>query len=212
MNIYKELQEKLSEHEPTEVDELILDDLFENVSAFSEQNKKDLERYKNLVHLSLNGFGLESLKNFPKIPTLQILEIRQNKLTGSDFSHIHELYPELYKLKVGENPIKSVDVFKPLANSKIEKVELQETPAAEHTDYKKTLFATIKTLRAVDSLNKDGEEENSTVYEDDEGEEYSEDDDAEFDENDDEMDEFDDEEGDDESGSDKPAPKKTGKK
>ena len=35
MNLYKELQEKLSEHKPTDVDELILDDLFENVKAFT---------------------------------------------------------------------------------------------------------------------------------------------------------------------------------
>ena len=66
MNLYKELQDKLNEHNPTDVDELILDELFEGITNFSEQNKKDLEKYNNLVHLSLNGFGLQSLKNFPK--------------------------------------------------------------------------------------------------------------------------------------------------
>ena len=40
------------------------------------------------------------------------MEIRQNQLSGADFEKIKNLYPKLYKLKVGENPIKSLDVFK----------------------------------------------------------------------------------------------------
>jgi hypothetical protein len=65
----------------------------------------------------LNGLGLKSLANFPKIDTLEVLEIRQNNLSGSDFEQIKNLYPKLYKLKVGENPIKSLDVFKVLVKS-----------------------------------------------------------------------------------------------
>ena len=123
MNLFKELQEKLSEHNPTEVDELILDDIFEDISSFSESNKKDFEKYVNLVHLSLNGFGLESLKNFPKLGKLQVLEIRGNKLTGSDFNVIPSLYPQLYKLKLGENPISSLNVLESLSDSSIKKIE-----------------------------------------------------------------------------------------
>ena len=40
------------------------------------------------------------------------MEIRQNQLSGADFDKIRTLYPKLYKLKVGENAIKSLDVFK----------------------------------------------------------------------------------------------------
>ena len=78
MQFKKQLQEKLGEHEPNEVylslnqvDELILDDLFENVENFTDDHKKTLELYDNLIHLSLNGFGLKSIKNFPKIATLE---------------------------------------------------------------------------------------------------------------------------------------------
>ena len=195
MNLYKELQEKLSEHKPTDVDELILDDLFENVKAFTEENKKDLEKYTNLLHLSLNGFGLESLKNFPKIASLQVLELRSNHLTGQDFAKLKELYPELYKLKVGENPIKEVNVFKTLSDSKIVKLELKETPAALTKDYRNTLFSFIPGLESVDGLTKDGEEASSTIYEDDEGEMGESGDDDEFDgEDDEEFEEYEDEE------------------
>jgi len=45
------------------------------------------------------------------------LEIRQNNLTGADFEQIKNLYPNLYKLKAGENPFKSLDVFKVLVSS-----------------------------------------------------------------------------------------------
>jgi acidic leucine-rich nuclear phosphoprotein 32 family protein B len=197
MNLYKELQEKLSEHNPTDVDELILDDLFENISQFTEENKRDLEKYSNLIHLSLNGFGLESLTNFPKLPTLQVLEIRQNKLTGKDFAKLNELYPELYKLKIGENPITSLDVFKVLANSNIKKIELADTPTSEVKDYRNTLFSTMKSLEIVDLKTIDGDEASSTIYEDDEGdfEEGEEGEDDEFDGEDEEVDEYDDEEG-----------------
>ena len=80
MEFQKALQDKLGEHEPNEViyilnkvDELILDDLFENIDTFTNDHKKTLELYKNLVHLSLNGLGLKSLSNFPKLEHLQIV-------------------------------------------------------------------------------------------------------------------------------------------
>jgi hypothetical protein len=73
MNFSKSLQEKLGEHEPHEVDELILDELYENIGTFTAEHKKTLESYKNLVHLSLNKLGLRSLQNFPKLESLQIV-------------------------------------------------------------------------------------------------------------------------------------------
>jgi len=74
MEFAKSLQEKLGEHEPHEVDGLILDELYKNVDQFDEDYKKTLEQYKNLAHLSLNGLGLRSLKNFPKLESLQIVK------------------------------------------------------------------------------------------------------------------------------------------
>ena len=73
MNFAKSLQEKLGEHQPYEVDELILDELYENMGTFTVEHKKTFECYKNLVHLSLNKLGLISLNNFPKLENLQIV-------------------------------------------------------------------------------------------------------------------------------------------
>jgi acidic leucine-rich nuclear phosphoprotein 32 family protein B len=195
MNLYKELQEKLSEHKPTDVDELLLDDLFENIKSFTEENKKDLEKYTNLIHLSLNGFGLESLKNFPKISTLQVLELRSNHLTGQDFAKLKELYPELYKLKVGDNPIKDINSFKVFSDSSLRKLELAETAVSGAKDYRNVLFSMIPNLESVDGLTKDGKEASSTLYEDDEGDMGESGDEDEFDgEDDEEFEEYEDDE------------------
>ena len=192
MNLYKELQDKLSEHNPTEVDELILDDIFENVTQFTESNKKDLEKYTNLIHLSLNGFGLVNLKNFPTIPSLQVLELRGNKLDGSDFASIITHFPELYKLKVGDNPIKSIDVFKALKDSNLKKIELQGTAVSEKNGYRAELFKIITSLDAVDSESKDGDEVSTTNYDEGDEDELDDEDlegDDEFDEDEDDFDE-----------------------
>lgn len=73
MEFKKALQEQLGEHEPNEVDELILDDLFQGIDNFTADHKKTLELYSNLLHLSLNGLGLKSINNFPKLDSLKIV-------------------------------------------------------------------------------------------------------------------------------------------
>jgi len=52
---------------------LVLDELFNNIAEFTDDHKKTLELYDNLLHLSLNGLGLKTLKNFPKIETLEVV-------------------------------------------------------------------------------------------------------------------------------------------
>ena len=202
MEFQKSLQEKLGDHEPTEVDELILDDLYENVDSFTPDHKKTLELYKNLVHLSLNGLGLKSLKNFPKLPELSILEIRGNKLAGSDFSELKALYPNLYKLKVGANPIKSLDVFKTFVGfASLKKLELLESDVTSKDTYRDELFKLLKDVDVIDKMNREGDEVDSTVL--DEGEEdfdddFEDDEDLEDDEDFEDGEDFDDEDDDDE--------------
>ena len=198
MNLSKELQEKLGEHDPIDVDELILDDIFENVSSFTESHKNDFEKYTNLVHLSLNGFGLKSLDNFPKLPELTVLELRGNQLTGKDFGVLKKLYPKLYKLKVGENPITSISVFDALSGSNINKLELQGTQVAEEKNYKETLFKKIGSLDIIDNYTKEGDEVSTTNYDDEleGGEDNDFEGDEEFDEEG-EFEEYDDDEEDD---------------
>ena len=113
MKFANELQDKLGKHDPTQVDEIILDDLFTDINAFTDEHKQTLEKYNSLLHLSLGNFGLTNIKNFPKIKTLKTLELKNNKLDGTGLDSIKDLYPELEKLKISDNPIGSIDALKP---------------------------------------------------------------------------------------------------
>ncbi len=115
---------------------------------------------------------------------------------------------------MGENPIKSLDVFKLLvstiilyyiqAGSKIKKVELGETEASKTSNYREELWK-ISNLEIVDGEDRDGNPVDTTVYDDEEdfdmddleeGEDFDIEDDEEFDEeDDDEFEEDEDEDG-----------------
>merc|ERR1712004_615186 len=166
----KEIKERLGEHDPSQIDELVLDELFNNINEFTNDHRDTLQLYKNLLHLSLNGLGLRNLNNFPKIETLEVLEIRQNNLTGKNFEQINDFFPKLYKLKVGENPISSLDAFKSLSNTQIKKIELKNTEASENSSYNNKLFDMIPSLISVDNLDKKGGEVETTLYEDEDEE------------------------------------------
>ena len=199
------LQENLGEHEPKEIEELILDDLFKDCSEFSEEHKLALEQYSNLIHLSLNGLGLKTLKNFPCIPNLYILQVKNNKLTGEDFQEILKLYPNLYKLKLTNNLINSIDIFLPLEKSKIKKIEIEKNPVNENNlNFKEDLFNIMPNLITINREKKDGEILESTIYNESENsdeEDYENEEEEEYEEKEDESDEeesfYDEDEGED---------------
>ena len=158
------LQENLGEHEPKEIEELILDDLFKDCDELTEEHKVALEQYSNLIHLSINGLGLKTLKNFPCIPNLYILQVKNNKLSGEDFDEILKLYPGLYKLKVSNNLIKSINVFTPLEKSKIKKIEIEDNPVNKNEKYREELFNIMPNLISINREKRDGEVLESTIY------------------------------------------------
>ena len=43
----------------------------------SKEEKETLEKYKSLIHLTMNDVGLTSLENFPELKNLKI--VRKNK-------------------------------------------------------------------------------------------------------------------------------------
>ena len=158
------LQENLGEHEPKEIEELILDDLFKDCDELTEEHKVALEQYSNLIHLSINGLGLKTLKNFPCIPNLYILQVKNNKLSGEDFDEILKLYPGLYKLKVSNNLIKSINVFASLEKSKIKKIEIEDNPVNKNDKYREELFNIMPNLISINREKRDGEVLESTIY------------------------------------------------
>ena len=170
----------------------------------SEEEKELLEKYTSLIHLTMNNVGLTTLDNFPKLNSLKIvrkkqiltliitifqLELNHNKLNGDDIEILVKQCPKLYKIKIEDNNIDSIDKLKCLAQLKeLKKINVKGNPfMTKNPKYNNELFDMIITLESVDSQDKKGNEVESSIYE--EGEE--EEDDEEFIEDD----EYDDEEG-----------------
>lgn len=156
MKFEEELQQKLGKHSYDEVDRLILDDLFTKIRVLTNEHKEVLEKYQDLKHLSLNGFGLACLNNLPNIPALLILELRENMLTGEDLNLITNAFPKLRKLKLGLNPIKNLDYFNCFIKSDLSIIDLYDTPLSKLKGYKESLFYKIKTLEIIDASDRDG--------------------------------------------------------
>jgi hypothetical protein len=83
----------------------------------------------------------------------------------------------LYKLKLGENPIKSIDNLKSLAGGNLKKLEIQNTDISKKANYKEELFKLLN-LEVIDGTNRTGEEVDSTIY--DEGDDEFEDDESKY--------------------------------
>lgn len=132
----------------------------------------------------MNGIGIKSVKNFPKLPKLQIvrlyiilsfqLELSNNNLTGIDFEKLVSLYPKLYKIKLNNNNIKSMDELKKIKKLPLQKISIMGNPFIEKKEnYKKDLFKMFPNLFAVDGKNIDDFDVESTQYLEEETESIS---------------------------------------
>ena len=178
----KFLQEHFGEHEPREIEELVFDNFWVDKASFTIDEKKALEKYVNLIHLSLNNIGLKSLENLPSIKSLYYLSLKNNELSGDDFDKIQALYPKLNKLKISGNVIEKMDNLMKLKPLKLRKIEVKENPFSVGNDkYIKKVFDMLPTLKIVDQTDKNGDEEETTDYHNEEKENEG-DEDGEYDE------------------------------
>ena len=90
--------------------------------------------------------------------------MRNNSLDGADFASLKSLYPEMYKIKLGGNPLKSLDVLNAFAGSKLEKIEVAGTGLDKTANYREEIFKRIPSLQIVDNITKNGDEVETTVY------------------------------------------------
>lgn len=75
MSALKEIQTRLKEYES---DTATLDISGINIGKFTDDIKKELQKFKNVAILNLQDCGLESLDNLPKWK-INVLDISQNK-------------------------------------------------------------------------------------------------------------------------------------
>ena len=193
-----------------QIEELLLDEIF-TADKLTEDHKNTLEKYTSLIHLTLNSIGLTCLENFPKLENAQIvskylkyftnliqIELNGNKLKGDDLEILLKNCPDLYKIKLEHNLIENLDNLKCLANYKIKKINLEGNPlTTKNENYRKELFQMVPSLESIDGYDKDGNEVESTLYNEEDEEEG---DDADYEEGEDDgdySDDVEDEEGED---------------
>ena len=161
----KYLQDTFGKHELREIEELIFYGHWKDKESFSEEEKKALEKYVNLIHLSFNNIGLKSLKNLPQIKHLYYLSLNNNELTGDDLDILKALYPNLKKLKISGNVIENMDNLLKLKPLQLRKIEVKENPFSVGNDkYKRKLFDMLPSLKIIDQTDKNGDEEETTNY------------------------------------------------
>jgi hypothetical protein len=103
-------------------------------------------------------------------------------------------------VKLNNNKIESIDEFKGLQGSKINKISVSENPFIDNNkDYKKILFEMLPTLTAIDGEDKNGAPVNSTEYDEEDINEDEEDIEGEEFEDGEEIDEDDEDDGDDDN-------------
>ena len=71
MSLKDKLKEKSGDQfeDVDDIEELILDALT-SIRTISKADKVFLEKFKNLLHLSMNYLGLTTVRNFPSLPSI----------------------------------------------------------------------------------------------------------------------------------------------
>nr|AFK47183.1 unknown [Medicago truncatula] len=146
-----------------------------------------LERFQNLQHLSIANVGVSSLEQFPRLRSLQKLNLSDNRIAGGLEYLVEAGLESLRDLDLSNNRIQNFEDLAPLAQVKLVSLDLYECPVTRVKDYRSRVFGLIKSLKYLDKMDA---EENERPESDDEEEDDNEDN-EEDDDNDEEEDEED---------------------
>ncbi|XP_026190427.1 acidic leucine-rich nuclear phosphoprotein 32-related protein [Cyclospora cayetanensis] len=179
-----------------ELTELILDG--RSIRGITPEDAAALKKFHNLTKLTLNQTGLASLANLPCMSSVRTLEATDNHIS-SCLKLLVDAFPNLRKLQLGGNHIKTFEDLEPLVGSiagspksshrfpafssnlqarlsQLEQLGLDLNPVASLANYREKVFSIVPSLVVLDSRDRQGEEReaadsDSEEEEDDEGEE-----------------------------------------
>lgn len=123
--------------------------------SFTTNLKELLESFTSLQYLSINNCALETLENFPRIPSLIRLDLISNNLS-KDFSAL-KTSKYLQTLYLSANQISDVQELaslKPLTN--LLQLDLIANPLTSNVNYHEEIFKMLPSLKYLDSKNKQG--------------------------------------------------------
>ncbi|KAJ9704825.1 hypothetical protein PVL29_003057 [Vitis rotundifolia] len=130
-----------------------------------------LEKFQNLEHLSIANVGLSSLEKFPRLGNLQRLILSDNRISGGLEFLVEANLQSLRDLDLSNNRIQYFEDLAPLARLKLVSLDLYECPVTRIKDYRARVFGLIETLKYLDKLDFDeNEEDDEDEDEEDDGE------------------------------------------
>jgi len=139
-----------------QVEELALDSI--HFQKFAPELTTAIEKFPDLLFLSLNDCLLTSLVGFPKLPKLIRLELTDNKVNAAQLANISHLI-ELQSLSLGGNPVSSFDDLNTLIKlNKLIQLDLFGCPVSEDPKYREKIFSLFPSLQILDNKDKDGVE------------------------------------------------------
>lgn len=125
-------------------------------SLRSHVTAQGLEKFTNLVTLSLGSVNLTSLENFPQLPKLQSLLLTDNRISGGLEALTAAKLDQLTELDLSNNRLASLPAFKPLAGLKsLQALHVQANPAEKSVKgLRQALFTMISALQYVDDIDR----------------------------------------------------------
>ena len=164
--------EKNTKDQPTLI--IALDGI--TINHISNEVKTYLENFKSLEELSMVNCNLNTLQNFPELPSLIKLDLSDNHIKDTDLNELLK-YKKLQELRMANNNgISNFSEIKELENLPLTFIDFSDCPVSKMEGYREKFYENFKNLKILDLCDKEGKEWD----EDDEEEEEPDEDDNGF--------------------------------
>ncbi|CAH8866555.1 unnamed protein product [Trichobilharzia szidati] len=152
MTLVQRIELERGKREPGEITELNLD----NSKSVDIEGLTD--EYSSLEVLSMMNVGLQNLTGLPCLTSLKTLELSNNLISGGLDALLK--CPNIEQLNLNSNKIESMEALVPLAKlSELRSLDLGNCPVTTTENYRKKTFAMIPSLKYLDGLDENNEEE-----------------------------------------------------
>ena len=164
--------EKNTKDQPTLI--IALDGI--TINHISNEVKTYLENFKSLEELSMVNCNLNTLQNFPELPSLIKLDLSDNHIKDTDLNELLK-YKKLQELRMANNNgISNFSEIKKLESLPLTFIDFSDCPVSKMEGYREKFYENFKNLKILDLCDKEGKEWD----EDDEEEEEPDEDDNGF--------------------------------
>ena len=164
--------EKNTKDQPTLI--IALDGI--TINHISDEVKTYLENFKSLEELSMVNCNLNTLQNFPELPSLIKLDLSDNHIKDIDLNELLK-YKKLQELRMANNNgISNFSEIKKLESLPLTFIDFSDCPVSKMEGYREKFYENFKNLKILDLCDKEGKEWD----EDDEEEEEPDEDDNGF--------------------------------